>query len=411
MKPDVVAYIALIAVVAALFYLAVPGIGAFLVRAQWRTFRKTILEVSRYPMLNPRGVGRERNAFVGYFRFFGTLEAIQGDDRIWITNGTTSVAADLRNVSVYTLPESSGLQGQPDSELRVMPWARVFSLPEGAPILVGGALFSEDGRGAFRTHERIKPLVVIYDCKKEHIIRRVIWSGRQSNEYWNQLTLPSVIAGSFTLILMAYFFLINPSLRVPALISLTASLIPITPFLPPAFPFYFLYRHFWKKARLMRAQRDVVRLPLRYFPQARDRRDVRSRRATLLPDLEPYVMVRGRETDSPSLSIVSGDDTIHLPPETRRVEITPTRTIGRLIEKSGESCAFGAYSEEGDTIRLRRPEDPMAELVIVPGEPEEISAECERTSRVYELVSAFFISADVSVNALAVLLLLARLIG
>jgi hypothetical protein len=407
-----IAYLALIVAAAALFYLAVPGVGAFLVRAQWRTFRKTILEISRYPMLNPRGVGRERNAFVGYFRFFGALEAIQGGDRIWITNGTTSVAADLRNVSVYTLPESSGLQGRADTELRVIPWARVFSLPEGATILVGGALFSEDGRGVFRTHGRMKPLVVIYDCKKEHIVRRVIWSGRQSNEYWNQFTLPSVIVGSFSLMLLAYFCLINPSLRIPALVALTASLAPITPFLPPAFPFYFLYRHFWKKARLMRAQRDVVRLPLRYFPPSKGRaRDERPRRATLLPDLEPYVMVRGMETELEELSILCEGETIFLPPETRRVEIAPTRTLRRFIEEGGESCAFGAYSEEGDSIVLKRPQDPMAELVIVPGEPEAISTECEKTARLYEGVSALFISADVAVNAFLVFILLARLVG
>jgi hypothetical protein len=40
-------YLALICAIAAVFYLAVPGMGAFIVRGQWRLFRRTIGEISR----------------------------------------------------------------------------------------------------------------------------------------------------------------------------------------------------------------------------------------------------------------------------------------------------------------------------------------------------------------------------
>ena len=36
---------------------------------------------------------------------------------------------------------------------------------------------------------------------------------------------------------------------------------PIAPFLPPAVGFYYLYRKYWMRGRVLRAQRDIIRLP------------------------------------------------------------------------------------------------------------------------------------------------------
>ncbi len=404
-------YLALILATAGLFYLAVPGVGAFVVRAQWRTFRMTINEASRFPMLNPRVLGRRKDGFIGCFRFFGTLEAIQGDDRIWIINGALSVAVDLRNVNVYLLPAAPS-PDQADTELRTVPWSRIFSLPEGTTILVGGALFGEDGRGVFRTQNKKRPLVVIHDCKREHIIQRAIWGGRQRNEYWNPFTLPSIITGSFSLFLLSYLLLGDSGQRIPALLALAMSLAPMSPFLPPAFPLYFLYRHFWKKARLMRAQRDVVKLPLRYFPPTRPgaARDPRPRRATLLPDLEPYIMLSGVQRPGEPPEIFSDGESVRLPEETKRIFLSlPPRSEGR-IGSANAWYAFGAYSEDGDGIVLKRPEDPMAELILLPGNPEEIAEEYDRVARFYELVSAFCIALTGSANMTGILLILSRLI-
>ena len=95
-------------------------------------------------------------------------------------------------------------------------------------------------------------------------------SGRQRNEFMNSVTLPSVAIGALLLVLLAFSLLAVPEFRLIALVALTAGLAPISPFLPPGFPLYFGYRSYWKKARLMRAQRDVIRLPLRYFPPSVD---------------------------------------------------------------------------------------------------------------------------------------------
>jgi hypothetical protein len=405
-------YLGLIIGIATLFYAAFPAIGAFLVRGQWRMFRRIVTAASRYPSATPSVVGRERASSVGLFRFFGTLEAIQGDDRIWITNGRFSVAAELRGVRVYLIPEgeeeeereSPAARGESGGELRSVPWSRIFSLPEGTPIFVGGALFAEEGRGVFRDSGRTPLLVVIHDCPRESIVNKAIGSGRQRNEYMNAFTLPSVAIGALSLILLAFSLLSSPALRIIALTALTAGLAPISPFLPPGFPLYFAYRSNWKKARLMRAQRDIVRLPLRYFPPSPS--GVRARRATLLPDLEPYLMVRGKLEGSGSAVMDSEGALIPLPHGIVRLQVDLPGTDSG----NGECVAFAAYREEGEGIRLQKPDDPMAEQVLVPGDPETISRLSERRARRYTMISGVFISLNLLVNVPLLFLVLSLVI-
>ena len=401
--------------IAVLFYAVLPALGAFLARDQWRRFRRTVTLVSHYPTATPAVVGRERSAPVGYYRFFGTLEAIQGDDRIWLTNGRFSVAADLRNVRVYLIPETESSEpvslshrGAAAASLGSVPWNRIFSLPEGTPVFVGGALFSEEGRGVFRDNGRTRLLVVIHDCPKESLVLRAISGGRQRNEYMNTFTLPSVAIGSLSLVLFAFTLLALPE-RLVSLLALTAGLAPLSPFLPPGFPLYFAYRSYWKKGRLLRVQRDVVRLPLRYFPASAEA--VRGRRATLLPDMEPYLMIRGtRDRGDPEV-IVSEGERMTLPPGISRVEVDlPRGGMRRLGRSECELVAFCGYTVEGNGVRLRKPDDPMAGDVLLPGDPEVLSRESERAARRDELVSAAFVVLDVAVNLPLVFILLSLVI-
>jgi len=400
--------------IAVLFYAALPALGAFHARGQWRRFRRTVTTVSHYPTATPGVVGRERSVPVGCYRFFGTLEAIQGDDRIWLTNGRFSVAADLRHVRVYLIPESESnepvsLSGRgAAAALGSVPWNRIFSLPEGTPVFVGGALFSEEGRGVFRDNGRTRLLVVIHDCPKESLVLRAISGGRQRNEYMNTFTLPSVAIGSLSLILFAFSLLALPE-RLVSLLALTAGLAPLSPFLPPGFPLYFAYRSYWKKARLLRVQRDVVRLPLRYFPTSPGA--ARGRRATLLPDMEPYLMVRGTGDQRGADVIMSEGARLELPPGISRVEVElPRGGMRRLGNSESERVAFCGYTVEADGVRLRKPDDPMAGCILLPGDPEVLSRESDRAALRDELVSAAFMALDVVVNLPLVFILLSLVI-
>jgi hypothetical protein len=393
--------------IAILFYLAVPGVGAFLARAQWRRFRRRLLAVSLFPTANPARMPREKASLLGEFRFFGTLEAIQGDERIWITNGRLSVAADLGGLSVYILPRQGGprVETEREGEIRSVPWGRVFSLPEGTPILVCGALYAEDGRPVFRSRGRRDLLVVIHDCPREAIIQRATWSGRQRNEYINAFTLPSVVTGSLSLALLAYSRLSAAGGRLAAIAAITAALGPLIPFLPPGFPLYFAYRRAWRRARLMRAQRDVVRLPLRYFPpeDPRPTRPRRPQQAALLPDMEPYVMLRGTVCGQDAPAISTGGMEVRLPAGMERIRMELPR---RAAAGGGKSVAFGCYRETEAGIELHAPEDPMAQLILVPGEPQALADACSAAARRLEIVSALFVCLDVAVNVPLLFLLL-----
>jgi hypothetical protein len=374
---------------AALFFALVPGAGAFTVRWQWRLFRRRMREASLAPFLRYSDLGGTEGPR-GDFRVFGELEAIQERDRVWINTGEFTVEADLEGVRLYLLPSLSagtGLQEPlPDEEPAVAPWNRVFSLPSGLSLFVGGSFFLEEGRGVFRSSPRAPLLVVFYDGERESILKRAIWGGRKRNEYWNPFTLPSLLAGFLCLALLAYLSLRSPQAGLPGLAVLALAAAPVAPFLPPGVALYYLYRYFWKLARRLRAERDLLRLPLRYFPEGEPARE----RSVLLPSGERYLMCR------------EGDQAVEGEPEMRSCSGHPA---------AGEAWLFGAVEERQGRRTLRRPADPMAELLRIPGEPAVLASRCQRLAFWHELAAAACFTAGLGMNLFGVLLLLARLLG
>jgi len=411
LRNTAIAYFIIILLAASVFFLLIPGIGAFLTRARWRRFRKLVQEASRYPFARP-----EERENTGRYRFFGSLEAIQGEDRIWVTDGKLSVAVEMRDAMVHILPEETEEEGAKAAEFSVLPWNRIFSLPEGTAMLVAGEMHREGGRGVFRPRPGAPLLVVIYEGDRKNIIRRAIWGGRQHNEYWNEFTIPSLITGSFSLIVLTYLLLRNPDLRGLALFALTLSLSPVIPFIPPGFPLYFAFRTLWHRARLMRAQRDVLRLPLHFFPKVDATPE--GPLATLLPDMEPYLMVQGRYDAENGRFLVGNRDRqglagteFLLPADVERLDMSYPIPRRRQVRAEDVSFLFGAYVAEGNTVRIRAPEDPMAELLLIPGDPSMLADECSRNARAFEILSGLIIGCNVAGNLLTLFLLLTRFTG
>ncbi len=442
-------YFILVFGVAFLFFGIIPGIGAFIVRSRWRKFRKRIIELSLKPFVSYSETSSANSGFIGEYRFFGTIEGIQGNDRIWVRSGNLSVAVDMENVMVYTLPSFIGIRNSdserldemiPEEEPRILTWDQVFSLPEGTNIFIGGSLFYESGIGIFKTTPESMLLVVIYDGERETIIKRSIWSGRQRNEYFNQFTMASIIAGSFSLVLIAFALLNNPVLRLPALFSITLSLFPIAVFLPPGVIFYFLYRWAWKKGRVLRATRDLLRLPLRYFEDGKDsvngdslsdsirvydrvsesfRDDTISvskteegcfSRYSKLPTGELYVEVAGLLTADEENSqrnewkIKCGREVFTL---WGRLTFRETCMRNDRVKDKDLFYAYGVYRGDEKDKRISNSEnDPMCELVVIPGNPDLRAERCQIRARVYEWVSALFVGFGLLVNMFFILLIL-----
>jgi hypothetical protein len=389
---------------ALLFFALIPGAGAFTVRRQWRVFRRRMREASLTSFLSYADLSGEAGPR-GEFRAFGELEAIQGRDRIWINTGEFTVEAELGGVTLYLLPSVTAApperEALPDEEPAVAPWSRVFSLPSGLRLFVSGSLFLEDGRGVFRSGPRTPLLVVFYDGERESILKRAIWGGRKKNEYWNPFTVPSLLTGFLCLALLSYMSLRTPQSGLLGLLALTLATAPVSPFLPPGVVLYYLYRYFWKTARRLRAERDLLLLPLRYFPEgrgvprmawvgARAAAGQDGERAVMLPTGERYLMTRG-----------AGGLRVEGEPELRR---------GGRAADGEESWLFGAVEERRGRRVLKRPADPMAELLRVPGHPAVLARGCDWSARWYELAAGACFAVGAGVNLFAVFLLLAKLL-
>ncbi len=386
------------------FYLLIPGVGAFNVRARWRRFRRQMLGSSAFRIAEyeqfREASARPDGTNLGRFRFFGALEAIQGDDTIWLKSGNVTVAVEMTDVRVCML-YPDGENGRPlwvenptphypDLTPLVTPWSRMGSLPEGTRFYVGGSMEVQRGLPTFRPAAGVPLVVVIYDGNDETLLARCVWSGRQRNEYWNQFTPASLLAGAFSLLILSYLFLRSPLLRLPVLFSLTLSAVPVMPLLPPGVILFFLYRYWWRRGRYFRAQRDLVRLPLRYFP------DGKVPGVAALPDGTSY------RCELVSTATVESQESRPF-----LIREVPGLRTGRDEE---HVYLFGVESDRESGRRVVRPADPMAEHVAYRDPPAELADACDRAARHLELRSAVAFAVGLLLNAYTVFLTLSNIV-
>jgi hypothetical protein len=392
--------ITLVLALAGVFYVLIPGAGAFAVRNRWRRFRRRLTEASRLRQADYSQLRRSSTVpdgeRLGSFRFFGTLEAIQGNDTIWLKDGRVSFACSMTRVTVFLLPaggmlnpEEAGGYSFPDDTPSSVRWDTLSSLTEGTGIFVAGSLYAMEGKPTFRDSDEERLLVILYDGAPRTLLRRSIWSGRQRNEYWNQLTPASLAAGTLSLGLSAYLFLRGPLLRLPAILGLGFSVVPVLPLFPPAVPLFFLYRGLWKRGRIFRAQRDLLRLPLRYFNSDRECE-------AELPDGERYGWKQvGREE---AMRLVRRGAVYQDVPRGSGGDGFPTYRV------------YGAFDDDRENAAVRKPEDPMAELVVVPGNPARLSKSAQRRARWAELAAVAAFVSGLGMNLYLALVLLSRVI-
>ncbi len=373
--------------VAFVFFVVIPAIGVVATRAHWRSFRRAVVNAALNPHAGSRTVhsAYERDGEIGEYRFFGVIEALQADDRLWIRNGSSSVEIEMANATVCLLPEDSPPQYRhagDDTALgfesliptqsmpEIVPWSRMSSLTEGTSVFVSGRLVSENGVPIFRGVGRRGPLVIMYDGPPTQLLARAIWFGRHRNEYWNALTPPSLVAGMLILVIVAVRAFSVAAGYAAGILTLGLAVIPILPLMPPGVIGYFVYRRLWLKGRAHRAWRDLLRLCLLYPRDGSDR-------AARLPDGESYL---GVEIEP---SVVER--------YLARGAVLRTST-GRM--DAHRWMVFGS-PKDGD---IGRPSDPMAEFVILPADPAERSRRSEVLAYVWELVALGALGASMLVN-------------
>ena len=220
-------YLALLT--AAFFYLVLPVCGGIISRTRWKSFRSRILAARHLSPLGLRSVlesGAE-------FRFYGEVDAIGGQNELWLRNEELACVIDARAASVYLLsgngsedgaegygPREGGM-GDGDSLERVR-WSSLPSIPPvarayaiGQAKLAGGRMVLGPGNG--------KPvLLIIHDGRDSDVELRAIWNGRQRNEYWNPLTQVSLVAGLLAMSVIVSWVLADRTLPSIAAITVAA---------------------------------------------------------------------------------------------------------------------------------------------------------------------------------------------
>ncbi len=346
------------------------------------------------PPLRYRDLHGTAEGAVGSFRFLGYLEALQ-EDTVWIRSDALSVSAHLKDGDIYLLTEIQG-GGRPEEEMlsqeppKRIPWKGISTIPEGTKVLVFGRLERKGGLPIFMGTRENPVTMIIYEGEERSILKGSIWTGRHKNELLNQFTFPSVAAGSFALFFLAYILFRNPMSRISVLLAGTVSLFPVVLFLPPGVGFFFLYRFFWKRGRILRAERDLFQLPLIPFG---GRRPVGGERTTLAGG-EIYAV----ETENSLAGVI------------RRCSEGYRIRTSRMVKPPADDFYIFGVPGGVATPDFQSPGDPLIEYLVVPGNPYDLSHVCRRRARLYELAAGGTLLAGLLVNGFLVFVILGQLI-
>ena len=312
------------------------------------------------------------------FRFLGGFESATDDHVLWARGDNLTISIDMDGAAIYALPSANmvstdgvlELDGEPPERIQ---WDRVAALDEGSKVYVGGALVDRDGQLVFASTKETPLLIIFYDGTEKTLMPRTIWAGRQKNEYWNPLTPFSLTLGIACQLVLAISYFPRPAFRSSAIYAIVAVFGPLFPLMPPGVLFTALYRRLWRRARMYRACRDLIRLPLRH--------------AVAGDGGNPYGYLT-----FPSLPD-AGDDALLVPFLENQSTISEWRWYGMLAR------------DENGILQVREPKDPMVAYGLVPGPLDRIVQEFNRKARFFEFASWTVLLAGIVVNCLLAILI------
>ena len=373
-------------------------IGGMIKRYKWHIFRKRFDELRLSPILDyhhycrqmPREpVSENRIQGAKTFRFVGGFESITDGQILWIRGEDLTISVSLKNAEMYLLPmqKSASLRetmaiDPGDETPEKIRWERVSALTEGARVFVGGLLACQDGRWSFVSTKEHPLIVIFYDGPDHSLATQAIRAGRQRGEYWNTITPYALIIGALCQIIIAVLFLSRPAFRLTVIISIVALFIPFYPAIPPGLLFTVVYRRLTWRSRMLRAYRDLARLPMRYLSMTES--------SCLLPNGERYGFIRSAE----------------LPPQVQE------GVIPLLLPEFGKAKAGSRKSPVKKTAHLwhifgalqpeeelpSQPKDAFATFGALPGEPEAIARRCNILAYVLELAAWIILFAGIGLN-------------
>jgi hypothetical protein len=368
--------------------------GALVKRYKWHIFRKRFDELRLSPILNYSQYSQEENDTglsqkADTFRFVGGFESVTDGQTLWIRSEDLTVPVSLQNAEIYLLPmqKSEGISEifDPGEETpEKIRWERVSALTEGARVFAGGCLVCQDGRRIFQSAKEKTLMVIFFDGPDHSLATRAIRAGRNRGEYWNTITPYSLVIGALCQIIIAVAFLSRPAFRLTVIVSIIALFVPLYPMIPPGLLFTVIYRRLAWRSRILRAYRDLARLPLRYLRPQKNKHfsgnSVPLAKSCLLPNGEQYGFICAKE----------------LPSQAEEGKIP---LLLQELTKAKEDdlwYIFGALRPGGELPV--QPEDSFATFGILPGRPETIARRCEILAYTLELTAWLVLLTGIGLN-------------
>jgi hypothetical protein len=137
----------------------------------------------------------------------------------------------------------------------------------------------------------------------------------------------------------------------------------------------------------------MLRLPLRYFDMKRIAEN-NSFEITTLPDSSSYIMIRKRAIEEKGFVVEQ-----EIPFQEYSLKL-------KNDKERDESCIFGTLVRENGKDLIKKPGDPMADLIGVKGNPEEVALECHNRGKVFVFLSVFLVLTDIVINFIIIFFLL-----
>jgi hypothetical protein len=379
--------------------------GALVKRYKWHIFRKRFDELRLSPILDYRQYSQqEKEAGLSpkadTFRFVGGFESVTDGQTLWIRSEDLTVPVSLQHAEIYLLPmqksESISEVFDPGEETpERIRWERVSALTEGARVFAGGLLVDQNGRRSFVSAKKKPLMVIFYDGPDHSLATRAIRAGRYRGEYWNTITPYSLVVGALCQILMAVAFLSRPAFRLTVIVSIIALFVPLYPMIPPGLLFTVMYRRLAWRSRILRAYRDLARLPLRYLSPHKNKNSSGNFaplvKNCLLPNGEQYGFTCVKE----------------LPPQAEEGKIPLLLPELTKAKEDDLWYIFGAL-RPGEELPVQ-PEDYFATFGILPGRPEAIARRCEIMAYTLEMAAWLVLLTGIGLNIFFVRMVLVLL--
>ena len=148
----------------------------------------------------------------------------------------------------------------------------------------------------------------------------------------------------------------------------------------------FLFRNYWHRARMLRAERDLVLLPMWLFLSRQG--DDGDYQPEVLPEGSAYSFYAANSNIENVSKRCSHDIKIRVPSFIPR----PSRS------EMHSYYLFGVPVPAGEDLVYISPADPMGEYILIPDNPRKLSEQCSVSARKFEYISVFAFTAGLGTN-------------